>query len=242
MFLSSADRRAGEDARRCTFGQFGEISISSIALTDYEIVSQFDNINDSNNVAYIDDGSQTFPINLTTGFYTGAALAAAVKAAVDIAVAPIVSTITFTNDRFTQTSTAGLKWIPNPSGRSDFADMMGLKTDALSVSIAGTLANLVYTDKLFIVSRALTNRAVINDFSSSNLVDGILGVAYINTTTPTTAAMRTTREIHHLKPISTNPNDTITDFDIELLDGAGYEIPDDQKDNFSWNMTIAISR
>jgi hypothetical protein len=242
MFLSSADRLDGEDPRKCTFGRYGEISISSVGLTDYEFVTQFNNINSSNFTAYLDDGAMSYPVTIAVGTYTGATLAAAVQVAVNTAIAPATTVITFIANKFTMVSSVPLKWLANPQRDRDFAVMMGLVLDSLTLSMAGGLANLVYTDKLFITSRALTNRANISDFSSSQQVTGILGVAYLYTEQPTTEPVRTIRDITQIKYISTDPTNTIGVIDIVILDGRGLAIPDDQKNNFSYNITVAVAR
>ena len=233
LFLSSKDRRVGETPARASYGEYGESGISLIGLSEYQFITQFNNINSSNNTAVLDDGTQSFPITIPFGTYDGTALALAISAQLNIVAAPIVFTVTFTNGRFNMTSTAPTKWTyPNPiTGYGDFAQMAGLSGTPFSTSIAGKLANLVYTNKLYITSRSLNSKATRNDFASNKQASGILGVMYLN-------GNDVRGILTDVKWIDTNPLDTMRTIDIEILDDYGNAIVADEADNLMYDITI----
>lgn len=238
IHLSSRDRHANETPARASYGEYGEDGISEVGLSEFSFVTNFNNINSSNDTAVLDDGAQSYPIEIAHGNYDGAALALEIQTKTNLIVAPIVVSVTFGgNGRFTMTSTTAVKWTyPNPiSGYRDFAQMAGLITPLLSTNIAGKLANLTYTNNLFITSRSLTSKQITPNFASNNQAAGVLGVVYLDVGTGT---IKTRGVLTDINWIHTNPLDTIRMIDIEILDDYGNAIVADEVDNLSYDLTI----
>lgn len=214
--------------------------LNSIGVASYTVMYSCPNINENNNIAYIETATQTYPIILPVGYY---------------------DYITFRNEMIAQLLTLGLgaftvsytpqqtilitgpvpfKFITNPlfpAGR-DWSDMAGMKKNTpLNTVHSGLYVDLTYTNSIYITSTSLSRNRQYSDESSTGRLANIMAVVYVNknismeSLLPTSAPQELirpryiTQHYENIKYINLSKDVPIDEINIELYDDRGEKLP-----------------
>lgn len=256
LYLDSDDRdnKPNPDVVDVTFPvDFKGNRVEHIALRSYDFVVQFDNINERNQTAYIDDGGTTYPVTITTRTYDIFQLRSELITELDL-LGLGGWAITLFEGKFQIVAPVPVRWITNPvkpQGR-DWADMVGIIKDVpLSLFHNGGLADIVYTNKIYITSQDISQFKTYSDESSSRRITSALGVVYVNSnlslgneripiSPETVIGHHATRPIDFPKWINHRDMSDIGVIRIILLDDRGETIPESQKGNLRWSLEIMM--
>jgi len=256
LYLDSDDRdnKPNPDVTDVSFPvNFKGNTIEHIALSSYDFVVQIDNINERNQIAYIDDGTTTYPLLLATRTYDIFQLRDELITNLGL-LGLGVWTITLFEGKFQIVAPVPVRWITNPvnpNGR-DWADMIGIIKDVpLSLFHNGRLADLAYTNKIYITSQDINRFKTYSDESSSRRITNALGVVYVNSnlslgnekillSPETVLGHHATRQIDNVKWISHRDMTDIGTIRIILLDDRGQTIPESQKGNLRWSIELSM--
>jgi len=256
LYLDSDDRnnKPNPDTSDVTFPvKFKGNVINRIGLSSYDFAVAFDNINERNRTMYIDDGTTTYPVTLEIQIYNIDELRVEAKIVLD-ALGLGAWTITVRDGKFIVLAPVPIKFLTNPvnnSGR-DWADMMGMEKETeLKLSHLGGIADIVYTNKLYIIADEIHQYKSFSDESSSRRINNALGVVYLNEnknlgnekvllSPDAVYPHRATRQIQDMKWIKHRTRDDVGVVRILLLDDRGETIPDSQKDNMRWSLELMM--
>ena len=250
LFLDSDDRIRGFDdidTSDVSFDvNFKANSVKRIALASYDFAVDFDNINENNNIAVIDNGLSSFPIELTLGKYTYSQLATQIQTQLNAAGLGVF-TVSYVNSRYEITAPIPIKFISNPfrpTGK-DWADMISIKkTSQLSLSFVGGVADIAYTNKLYVVCDDAHRFKLVSDESSTQRLQNVLGVVYLNEDSNLNDTIiqpkHATERLPWLKWINHKLLTELGPVRIVIRDDRGLSIPPSQKDKFKWSLELYI--
>lgn len=256
LYLDSDDRnnKPSSDASEITFPvKFKGNVINYVGLSSYDFVVAFDNINESNQIMYIDDGTTTYPVFLQRQIYDIDALATEAKVVLD-ALGLGAWTITVRDGKFVVLAPVPIKFLSNPvrpNGR-DWADMIGMEKETeLKLSHLGGVADIIYTNKLYVIADEIHQYKSFSDESSSRRLNNVLGVVYVNsnknlgnenvTFSPDAVfPHHASSQIENIKWIKHRKKDDIGVISILILDDRGYRIPESQKKNLRWSLELMM--
>jgi len=235
IYLSSQDKTPREDEQLIRFDVNLQDDINGVALSSYDFVYGFCNINSLSKNGFIQTATQTYPVTLDVGFYDYAELLTEMLAKLN-ALGLGVFLMSFTDNIYSLISPVPIEFIENPLpvGR-DWVDMANFQKQAgLSTSHIGGTANLAYTDAIYITCDELHRRQNIFDTSSNQNIANVLGVVYVNKDKEMLSdkviedVMRPkhiTDRLNPLKWISKDNNNNFRVITIRLVDERGFELP-----------------
>jgi len=256
LYLDSDDRdnKPNPDVVDITFPvNFRGNRVEHIALRSYDFVIQIDNINERNQTAYIDDGTTTYPVTLSIRTYDIFQLRDELITELGL-LGLGVWAITLFEGKFQIVAPVPVTWITNPvspKGR-DWADMIGIiKEVPLSLFHNGGLADIAYTNKIYITSQDINRFKTYSDESSNRRITNALGVVYVNSnlslgnekvllSPETVMGHHATRPIDVPKWIDHRDMTDIGIIRIILLDDRGETIPESQKGNLKYSLEIMM--
>lgn len=250
LYISSFDRKSNEDYNNVTYQIPNIQSLSGIALNSFDFVYGLNNININNATAYFETATQSFQVILTNGNYNYTTLQTEVLLKLN-ALGLGVFTLTFTNDIYTLTAPVPIRFLTNfNNGHRDWVDMLGLqKNTILKTVFVGGVANIAYTDAIYILSEQLHEKQTIRDNSSNQRLSSVLGVVYVNKEARMNAAEVLSRVVEpkHITDRIINPKMTYLDLNkrintitIRLVDQQGLELPLTTDNNGSCQYTLEI--
>lgn len=221
-------------------------SVKRIALASYDFSIDFDNINESNNIVVIDNGVSSFPIGLPIGKYTYSQLAAEIQISLNMAGLGAF-TVSYLGGRFEITAPVPIKFLPNPfrpSGK-DWADMISIKkTQFLETVFLGGVADISYTNKIYIVCDDMHRFKWVTDESSTQRLQNVLGVVYVNDSSKLDDSLilpkHATTRLPWLKWINHKLLTELGPVRVALRDDRGQPIPDSQKDKIKWSLELYV--
>lgn len=252
--LSSDDKQPNEDNRDVTFDlNINDYSVSGVGLSSYDIVYGLENINNNNNVAILDDGSTSYPVTLTNGYYNYAELATEIQTQLNtLGLGAFV--VTVDNNIYSIACPVPVRFNVNESTQYfyDWASMLDLpKDNILRSTIFGGVADIVYTNKLIIICDELHNSKTIGDYTSNKNNGNILGVIYLNENLSMSETNidnlikphHASHEYSNIKWINKRINMNIYKLRIRILDGRGLPIPlaSDGSGSVRWDLQIRLS-
>lgn len=236
IFLSSDDRKSDESAGQVSFN-IDVPNITRIGLSSYDVLYGIQNINNNNNLAFIETAAQTFPLLLPTGYYTWSDIVSAVSVALN-ALGIGLFTVSMNNNIISIVGPVAFRFIINPTRRGrDWADVLGfIKEQELLGTNNSICANISYTDKLYIVADEIHQDKRMRDYSSNNRLVNILGTVYINANKHLSDEVlddvndiikphHATADINNIKWIERKGTDGLSPITIRILDDAGEPIP-----------------
>ena len=250
ILIDSDDRnnKPNSDASDITFNvNFRANIIDQIAMTAYDFIIAFDNINENNQIAYIDDGTATYPVLIPTRTYNLQDLAGQVKLELD-AIGLGAWNVVLNQGKFDIVAPVAVQFLSNPvkpNGR-DWADMIGMpKETGLITIFKGNIADITYTNKLYITCQDLHQYKTLTDESSNRRVNNVLAVVYVNENAylgneneslepKAVYPHHATRDINNPKWIKHRIQSDIGVLRVVLLDDRGEQIPPSQRGNIRW--------
>lgn len=235
IYLSSLDKTPSEDEQKIRFDVNLQDDINGIALSSFDFVYGFCNINSKSRNGFIQTASQSYQITLDVGFYDYAELLTEMLAKLNV-LGLGVFLMSFTDNIYSLISPVPIEFIENPLGVGrDWVDMANFqKQTALKTSHIGGTANLAYTDAIYILSDELHKRQTIYDTASNKNVSNVLGVVYVNKDKEMLSdkviedIMRPkhiTDRIERVKWINKDVNNSFSVITIRLVDERGFELP-----------------
>ena len=237
LYISSFDRDSRFEYNNATYEVPNLQYLSTIGLNSFDFVYGLNNINSNTTTAYFETSTQTFNPTLTIGNYDYNTLATEVLIRLN-ALGLGAFTLTFTNDIYTLTSPVPIKFINNViQNRRDWVDMLGLKKNTpLQTVFVGGVANIAYTDAIYILCDELNRRQTVRDMGTSRVgqISSVLGVVYTNKDErmSKTDVMTHIVEPKHISERLRNPKFTYMDLNyrintvtIHLVDQQGLELP-----------------
>jgi hypothetical protein len=252
LYVSSFDRNQQlYDYNNATYQIPNLQSLSSMALYSFDFVYGINNINVNNRTSYFVTSTQSFNPTLATGDYDYTSLATQVLAVLN-GLGLGVFTLTFTNDIYTLTSPVPISFITNITGRRDWVDMLGLvRNTPLQTVFVGGVANIAYTDAIFITCDELHRKQTVRDQSTSTAgqISSVLGVVYVNKNermsktdvlTHIVEPKHITDRIRVPKYTNMDLNYRINTITIRLLDQQGFDLPPTSAGNGSCQYILEI--
>jgi hypothetical protein len=220
------------------------------ALASYDFVYAINNINNNNNVAFIDTATQSFQITLPNGNYNYTALATIIQTQLNIAIPGM--TATFANGVYTITSPVAFRFLVNvfyPESR-DWADMITMTKPSSPIrqlAWTGGIPDISYTNKIYITCEGINRFKDKVDESTVNRINNCLGVVYVNpnlqmeTPSPDTLNQHhATDRPHTLKWIKHKSKYDLGPLSIVLLDDRGLPFPSDQLNKIRWSIEVIV--
>ena len=209
------------------YDNINTVGVNMLGLSSYVFVDHIPNVNEYNKVGVIDNGAQSFPVQIPEGNYNNVQLATAVSNALSLLPIGAVS-VTWDGLKFTINTGTAIKILTNPinGGRRDIFDMMGMNKDGQLLTINETvkLANLNYSECIYVLSRRLMRSRKDTDHNS-NFATNNIGVIYRESQDPEKGNNRHEERIYNIKWIKSRELDALDGFDIVLVDDEGYQIP-----------------
>lgn len=250
LYISSFDRRSDEDYTNVTYKLPNIQALSGIALNSFDFVYGINNININTATAYMETALQSFEIILTNGNYSYATLLTEILLKLN-ALGVGVFVLTFTNDIYTLTAPVPVKFITNlNNGRRDWVDMIGLQKNTILKSIhIGGVANIAYTDAIYISSDQIHERQTVRDNATNQRVGSILGIVYVNRNARMNAAevlaqvvepKHITERLHNPKMTYVDLNKRLNTINVRLLDQQGLDLPPTSNGNGSCQYTLEL--
>ena len=251
IYLSSKDSADSALANKASIVYVNTISLidsSKICLSSFDFLYYIDNINDLNNISYLDTGSQSYPILLSNGKYDYDELGTEVESKLN-ALGLGAFVVTFSDNKYVITSPVPVFFTTNyRSSHTDFIDMMGiLKNTSLNTTFTSLYVDIAYTNNIFICSDVIHSNKKLHDNNTTSRINNILGVIYVNannslgsdkiTGSPIdiTNPKHITERIHNLKWINQYETRDIGRIDINLYDDDGFLIP-----NYQFKYTLEL--
>ena len=253
IYVNSRDKPARFNADNARYAvDVRADGISRVGLSSYDFITQFDNINDISGTSYIATASQTVPITIPNKMYGYSALATAITAAC-LSFPGGAITCIWDGVRFHMVSVVPIKFIYNPEivGAKSWSMMIGMEHleqlplgAGLAAAWDGGLADIQYTNALFITSSALHRSKIKEDFATNRSIANVLGVVYLygglTMETIIDVPAHATAELSVVKYVNWNPQDVITNFDIIILDERGLELPALLHDQMTFMLEIRM--
>lgn len=241
--LSSNDKRIDEDNRNVKFYlPVPDYEGDAIGLSGYNIFYGIDNINNNNNISVFETAVQSYPVTIPNGNYTYENLRSEIQTQLNTLGLGAFTVVLF-NNRYRITSPVPIKFVTNPvSGyKYDWASMISLpKDNNLSLVVNGSTTDLLYTNKLLIVSGKLHSSKTTGDYlTGPNNIGNILGIVYLNSQTESQSAIL---DYANIKWVFKRTSQNIFETDIQILDGQGLNIPreTDLSGTVLWDLQIRI--
>ncbi len=253
LYLDSDDRLNKDDMDMTNVSfpiNFRANASVYLALSSYDFVYAINNINNNNNIAFIDTSTQSFQITLPNGNYNYTDLATVIQTQLNIAIAGM--TASFANGVYTITSPTAFRFLVNPfrPESRDWADMITMTKPSSPIrqlSWTGGIPDITYTNKIYITCEGINRFKDKADESSVNRINNCLGVVYVNsnlqmeTPTPDTFNQHhATRQIHSLKWIKHKSKFDLGPLSIVLLDDRGLNLPSDQLNKIRWSIEVLV--
>lgn len=258
IYLDSHDRiknrSTSGDTSRADFSiSFGSNNVNQIALSSYDVGYAIENINSNNNIAFIETATQTFSVTLTNNRYDYVKLKDEVQTQLT-ALGIGAFSVTFTDSLYAILAPEPFRFITNPINggtTKDWADMMGMtKNQELSINAVGGIADIAYTNKLYIVCDEAHAYKTRTDQGTNRRLNNVLGVVYLNPdaqygndkliTSPAEVVdpHRATRQIENLKWVDFKSDGDLSRLSIEFLDDNGEKLPDNQRNKINWGLEL----
>lgn len=210
---------------------------TSLSLVEYELVLDVPHINSTNNVAVIDTGTQSYPVEIASGSYDTETLRVAFETQLNtLGLGAFTVALDAGLLRYTITAPVPVRIATNPIlvGAWDFTRMMGFPQGApLSATITGGLIDLTWTTSIFVISREAHRQIKKRDITSDGRAGDILAVVPLreDDTSPATQDFGKgvyAGRIETPKHVPYSPNVSLANLDIVLLDDRGNRIPEDK--------------
>ena len=222
---------------------FSATDISGVAGLMFSMKFDIPNINARNGRMIIDDGATSYPIVIDDGFYDEVSLAGLVQIQLIAALgAGQLCNWNSLKQRFVILTTVPIK-ITDVTGLSrDLADVMGfIKEGALNVTNTGGSSDLVYTRNIYLKSNTLHKNKSCQDQSTSPILTDLLMTIPVyqpgaDISKPQIIAYQVTEP----KRIHCNKDDSITSFDMQLLDDQGEPLYNPDTGLNSWYYHASI--
>ena len=224
-------------------GQAVGFTNSGIRTIEGESVNMFydiPNINPRNNIIVIDNGVQSFPVEIPTGHYNYFSLAGSLSIVLNTLGLGLFSVSwDVPNNRFSIVAPIPIKITKYPLQRRDLGAVMGFVYDQpLSLTVNGVASDLAYTRDIYIISDTMHRHKRNDDQSTSPFFSNILFVVpvygneqirRINPADPNgTDYFITPRNIYYdpswTKQIAFNPQEQLSFASITLLDDQGEKL------------------
>ena len=166
------------------YTRISQTGSNCVGCASYKVNANFDNINDYNNVAIIDDGSTSYPVQIDNGLYTESSLAIEVQSKLNLLGIGVWSVVyDVLNNTFSISAPVPVIFKTNVlNGRyRDYIDMMGFKKEQPLASsfVSEYYVNINYTDVLYFTSRELCRAYDKREFSTNGALNHI-AVCYLN--------------------------------------------------------------
>ncbi len=250
LYISSNDKKDYEDYQLISYKTTNNQPLSCIALNSFDFVYGLNNINSKNSSGFFETATQSFQVTLTVGNYTYASLLTEILLKLN-ALGLGVFAMTFINNIYTLTAPVAIKFITNPISQSrDWVDMVGFqKNTTLKTVHIGGVANIAYTNCIYITCDELHRRQTVRDDSTNQKLSNILGVVYINkdalmsstlVTTTVVDPKHITDRIRNPKYIYLDINMRINTMTIRLLDENGNPLPAASEGTGSCSYTLEL--
>lgn len=249
IYVSSRDRPDNQDSDRATYrADIRADGINSIGLASYDFITQFDTINSTNATSYISTASQTVPITIPVGMYTYGGLAAAITTQLSGFPGGAI-VCTWDGVRFEYTSIVPIRFLADPVlvGTKTWSIMTGVPHGEflpLATVITGGLADINYTNALYITSNSVCKRQVIQDFGTNERLRNVLGVVYPyagqTMSESIVVPIHTPADLANIKYINYDFGDPISQIDIEILDERGNPIPEDARGQMQFILELRL--
>lgn len=226
---------------------FAGREISFIKATEFSMNYDIPNICNRNNVMVVDDGATSYPLSVPQGYYDEAALASILQTQLIGAIGGGQSVLWSTvQQRFSIQTTIPIKFTQYPLQKKDLSDVMGFaKNGPLLTSNVSGSSDLVYTRNMYLKSNDLHKYKNINDQSTSqNLIDILMTIPVYQPGADLTKPQTISYEASWPKNISYDNANSITAFDMQLLDDQGETLynPDGVSNSWNYHLTIVAIR
>jgi len=246
IYINSRDRPVNQYADKATYRtNVRQDGVREIGLASYDFITQFDNINSSTNTSYVETATQTFVLTIPNGWYDYADLATAITTAFTGVGLNVVCT--YANYRYTLNATQVIRFIYNPViiGAKSWSIMIGAPHgEERKINIKCGVADLTYTNALFILSNSVNKRSIKHDYGSNENISNVLGVVYLYEDVreeegkDRAAPIHATQDLSAIKFINFDVRDPVSTVDIEILDERGNVLAKEAKDQFSYIMEL----
>lgn len=222
---------------------FSAKDIAGLAGTEFSMKFDIPNINARNGKMIIDDGVSSYPIVIDDGFYDEAALAGLVQTQLIVALgAGQFCNWNSLKQRFVILTNVPIK-ITDLTGLSrDLADVMGfIKEGDLNITNTGGSSDLVYTRNIYLKSNTLHKNKTLQDQSTSPiLTDLLMAIPVYQPGADTSKPQIISYQVTEPKRIHYNKGDSITSFDMQLLDDQGEPLYNPDTGDNSWYYHASI--
>jgi len=236
IVISSKDSTSRIKSEAKFSGSFTFNGLKSFGLRSYNITADLPTIGELNRVAYIDTGSQTYPVTLDLGWYDYESLKLEILGKLTALGLGLFS-LSYDEYRYVLQAPLPIRFIKPVSYHVDWAQMIGMPIDGeLQTLTYGGVVDISYTDTIYIVSNALNSYKDRLDIATSNRVTNILGVVYTSPsqdlTSPTFIYPPSygTKNMSYIfespKMINLQKNIEYRTVDISLLDADGAPLPE----------------
>ena len=256
LYLNSDDRNNKPDPNTVDVNfntNFRDNTARRLALSSYDFVTGFDNINSSNQVGYIDDGTTSYPLFIPTRVYDIFELRD--ELIIQLGLLGLGAwAITINQGSYDIIAPVPVKFLKNPLNQNgwDWIDMIGIEKETpLSLFHNGGILDIAYTNKIYITSPELCQFKTLGDEATNERVNNCIGVVYLNSNVnlgsekiplspPTILPSHATRQIENLKWIMHRSASDIGTVSIIMLDDRGQRIPTEQGKNMRWSIELIV--
>jgi hypothetical protein len=223
-------------------------TVKRMALASYDFMVNFDNINESNNRVVIEDTLLvSYVVTVPPGKYTHSALATAIDVALT-ATGLGAFTVTYNADgRYSITAPVQIFFQENPfnPGGKDWADMIGIrKGSPFATVFDGGVADIAYTDKLYIVCDDVHRFKLVSDEASNQKLQNVLGVVYVNENSKLDDTLldpkHATNRLPWLKWVKHKLLTELGPLSVSIRDDRGNRIADSQLANLRWSIEMYV--
>jgi len=237
---------------------FANNGIKSIEGESFQMLYMIPNINARNNVMVFDDGATSYPITVPEGYYTYVDLGEEIQTQINAVIGvghvfkwdPVLL-------KFTLQAPAALKVTKFPGLKRDLAAVVGFAYDQpLSVSIIGGFADINYTRDIYVTTNRLHRNKRTQDQASEGVITDVLMIVPLfteadywdifNRKTTAYDTLLKPRNLFHMptlrKEVNFNPDESISNIDILLLDDQGEELynPYSENPDFSYQFRLTV--
>lgn len=226
---------------------FNVTDIAQLEGTEFTMYYDIPNINERNNTMVVDDGATSYPLTIYEGFYDEIDLATVLQieliAALGAGQTVVWDTVT---KRFTMTTTVPVKVTETGLQLRDLGDMMGFAKDqALTLTNTGGSTDIAYTRNIYVKSNTLHRSKRVQDQATTSITtDLIMTVPVYQPGSVVELPQQIAYQASWPKRIFYNSSDTITSFDLQLLDDQGEYLynPDTGLNSWKYHMSILATR